>query len=451
MELIQTVIAALVTLGILVAFHEYGHFWVARRCGVKVLRFSIGFGPSLWRTRDKQGTEYTISAIPLGGYVRMLDEREADVEPAEVHRAFNRQSVWSRIAIVSAGPLANFLLAIAVFWVLFLGGERGLVPIVASVAPESPAYFAGVEPGQEISRVDGRPTPTVSALSFRLLERLGDSGAIQLGVRYPGSDVEYSSNAPIDRWLSGAESPNPLLGLGIEIAYPPVLPVIESVVEGSPAQRAGFRAGDRIVSADGVEVSLWADWVNTVRDRPEVPINVGVLRDGVELNVTVVPERVSRDGTVYGSVGMAVAAPEIPEESIRTFERGPFEALLAAVMRCYDLTLFTFESIAKMLKGLISPANLSGPITIAQVAASSAESGWQSWLGFLGLLSISLGALNLLPVPILDGGHLLFYSVEALTGRSVPERIQAFGYQLGLIFVVSLMVFALYNDVSRLG
>ena len=183
MELIQTVIAALVTLGILVAFHEYGHFWVARRCGVKVLRFSIGFGPSLWRTRDKQGTEYTISAIPLGGYVRMLDEREADVEPAEVHRAFNRQSVWSRIAIVSAGPLANFLLAIAVFWVLFLGGERGLVPIVASVAPESPAYFAGVEPGQEISRVDGRPTPTVSALSFRLLERLGDYGAIQLGVR----------------------------------------------------------------------------------------------------------------------------------------------------------------------------------------------------------------------------------------------------------------------------
>jgi len=450
-ELIQTIAAALVTLGILVAFHEYGHFWVARRCGVKVLRFSIGFGPSLWQRTDRQGTEYSIAAIPLGGYVRMLDEREGDVDAEEAHRAFNRQSVWSRIAIVAAGPAANFLLAIGVFWLLFMGGERGLVPIVSAVTSESPAYFAGIEQGQEIISVDGRPTPTVSALSFRLLERLGDSGVIRLGVRYPGSEVEYSSDAPIDRWLSGAESPNPLLGLGIEIAYPPVLPVIDSLVSGAPAERAGFLPGDRILSADGAAITLWSEWVALVREHPGTPISVSVLRDGVELDLSVTPERSGEEGATFGSVCMAVQAPEIPKERLRRFDRGPLEAFWAALNRCYDLALFTFESIVKMAQGLISPANLSGPITIAQVAASSAVSCWPSWFGFLGLLSISLGALNLLPVPVLDGGHLLFYGVEALTGRTVPERVQMYGYQLGLIFVVSLMVFALYNDVSRLG
>ena len=200
MDLVWTVLTALVTLGILVAFHEYGHFWVARRCGVKVLRFSIGFGTPLWRKVDAEGTEYTVSAIPLGGYVRMLDEREGDVDSSELHRAFNRRSVWSRIAIVSAGPLANFLLAIFVFWVLFLSGEKGMVPIVDAIEPDSPAYFAGIEVGQEITSIDGRSTPTINALSFRLLERLGDSGVIELGARYPGSEVQYSSNAPIDRW-----------------------------------------------------------------------------------------------------------------------------------------------------------------------------------------------------------------------------------------------------------
>lgn len=447
---IQTVLMALVTLGILVAFHEYGHFWVARRCGIKVLRFSIGFGTPLWRRVGRDGTEYTIAAIPLGGYVRMLDEREGVVAPEERSQAFNRQSVWARIAVVSAGPLANFILAIGIFWLLFFRGETGLVPVVAEVEPQSPAYFAGVEPGQEIVSVDGELTPTVSALSFRLLERLGDTGSIRLAVRYPDSSVIYESVAPIERWLAGEEAPNPLMGLGLRIDVPPLVPRIDAVVADGPADRAGFLAGDLIVQADGNPMPLWSDWVSYVRERPGQTIDVLLQRDGVQIYRALVPERRVTNERAFGSVGMMVAVPPIPDDRQRVFERGPLASLWAAIGRTGQLIDFTFSSMVKMVQGLISPTNLSGPITIAQVAASSAESGFASWLSFLALLSVSLGALNLLPIPVLDGGHLLFFTVEALTGKAVPEKVQAFGYQIGLIMVLSLMAFAIYNDVARL-
>ena len=450
MALIQTVVIALVTLGILVAFHEFGHFWVARRCGVKVLRFSIGFGKAIWQTTDRYGTEYTVAAIPLGGYVKMLDEREGEVAPSERASAFNGQSVWKRIAIVSAGPLANFLLAILVFWGLFLRGESGLVPVIEDVEPNTPAYFAGLESGQEIVSVDGRETPTVNALNFGLLERLGDTGEIEIAARYPGSDVIYSSSAPINRWLAGVENPDPLRGLGITLEMPVVLAVVDEVTPEGPAERAGFLPGDEIIAADGQTISDWNDWVDYVRSRPGSRLVATVIRDGMRLPIEVVPERRSLEGGDIGSVGMSVRVPAFPADRVRTFERGPVEALMAAVTRTLDLTLFTFESMIKMLKGLISTDNLSGPITIAQIAASSAESGLLSWFSFLALLSVSLGALNLLPIPVLDGGHLLFYAIEAISGRAVPERIQAYGYQLGFALVLSLMAFALYNDVARL-
>ena len=450
MTLIQTIVIALLTLGILVAFHEFGHFWVARRCGVKVLRFSIGFGKAIWQTTDRYGTEYTIAAIPLGGYVKMLDEREGDVDPSERASAFNCQSVWKRIAIVSAGPLANFLLAILVFWGLFLRGESGLVPVIDEVEPNTPAYYAGLESGQEIVSVDGRETPTVNALTFGLLERLGDTGEIEIAARYPGSDVVYSSSAPINRWLAGVENPDPLSGLGITLEMPVILAVVDEITPEGPAERAGFLPGDEIVAADGQTISDWSDWVDYVRSRPGSRLVATVIRDGMRLPIEVVPERRSLEGGDIGSVGMSVRLPAFPEDRVRTFERGPVEALVAAVTRTLDLTLFTFESMIKMLKGLISPDNLSGPITIAQIAASSAESGLFSWFSFLALLSVSLGALNLLPIPVLDGGHLLFYGIEAISGRAVPERIQVYGYQLGFALVLSLMAFALYNDVARL-
>lgn len=450
MELLQTIVVAVVTLGILVAFHEYGHFWVARRMGVRVLRFSVGFGQPLLRTRDRSGTEYTIGAIPLGGYVRMVDEREGDVSPEDRPYAFNRKSVWARIAIVAAGPVANFLLAIAVFWFLFLRGESGLMPVIESVAEGSPAYFAGLEPGQEIVSIDGRKTPTVSALNFRLLDRLGETGAIRIGVRYPNSDVVYESEAQLERWLADQESPNPVAGLGVTIDMPALLPVVASVTADGPAAASGFVAGDRILRANGDPMPLWEDWVNFVQARPGERLSVDVERDGSVVTLALTPEAKLIDGARRGSVGMVVEVPPLPPERIRVFERGPVEALGAAVERTGDLIVFTFESMAKMVQGLISPKNLSGPITIAQVAASSAESGFASWLGFLALLSISLGTLNLLPIPVLDGGHLAYYAVEVLIGRPVPERIQMAGYQIGTALVFTLMAFALYNDMVRL-
>jgi len=450
LETLQTVLIALLTLGILVTIHEFGHFWVARRCGVRVLRFSVGFGPVLWRKTDSQATEYTLCAIPLGGYVRMLDEREGDVTQAQLGQAFNRKSVWARIAVVSAGPLANFILAILVFWFLFFRGETGLVPVIAAVAPETPAYYAGLEPGQEIVSVDGHPTPTVAALSFQLLDRLGDSGLIQMGIKYPDSDVVYFSEAPLDSWLIEQEQPDPIAGLGITIDTPKVLPLVESTVDASPASAAGFLPGDLILRADDISMPLWSDWVAYVRARPGQVIEVLISRGGVERLLSVTPEARVEGAQTIGSVGMMVEVPEFPKERIRVFERGPIEALGAAVARTGNLIGFTFDSMAKMVQGLISPKNLSGPITIAQVAASSAASGVDSWLSFLALLSISLGALNLLPIPVLDGGHLLYYVIEALTGRAVPEKVQMFGYQIGMMLVMSIMVFALYNDFLRL-
>lgn len=450
LETLQTIVIALLTLGILVTVHEFGHFWVARRCGVRVLRFSVGFGPVLWQKTDSQATEYTLCAIPLGGYVRMLDEREGDVTQAQLGQAFNRKSVWARIAVVSAGPLANFILAVLVFWFLFFRGETGLVPVIAAVAPETPAYYAGLEPGQEIVSVDGKPTPTVAALSFQLLERLGDSGLIQLGVKYPASDVVYFSEAPLDGWLIEQEQPDPIAGLGITIDTPKVLPLVESTVDASPASVAGFLPGDLILSADNIPMPLWSDWVAYVRARPGQVIDVLILRGTGERQLSVTPQAQVGGAQTIGSVGMMVDVPEFPKERIKVFERGPIEALGAAVARTGNLIGFTFDSMAKMVQGLISPKNLSGPITIAQVAASSAASGVTSWLSFLALLSISLGALNLLPIPVLDGGHLLYYVIEALTGRAVPEKVQMFGYQIGMMLVMSIMVFALYNDVLRL-
>ena len=449
LDTLQTVFVALATFAIVVAIHEYGHFWMARRAGVKVVRFSIGFGRPLFRWRGKDETEYVIAAIPLGGYVRMADERDGEIAEADRPRAHNRQSVSKRMAIAAAGPIANFGLAIVVLWVLFLRGEVGIVPVVDTVAPDSLAQWAGLEVGHEIVALDGRETPTVAAVNFALLERLGDSGALKLTMRYPGSDALTESEVSISQWLRGEDEPNLLQALGVTIRMPPVLPVVGSLIEGGAAVQAGFEPGDIILSADGEPIPLWMDWVTYVRARPEQPIAVVLERNGARQQLTVTPAGVVSEGERIGSVGMSVALPEIPESQQRHFDRGPAEALVASVKRTADLVAFTFKSIGRMLQGLISPSNLSGPITIAKVAASTAEAGWVAWLGFLALLSVSLGALNLLPIPVLDGGHMVFYAFEALFGKPLPERFQMVGFQVGIVLVLSIMVFALYNDVSK--
>lgn len=450
LETFQTVLIALATFAIVVTVHEYGHFLVARLCGVKVLRFSVGFGRSLLSWRGRDGTEYVIAALPLGGYVRMADEREGDVDEADLPLAFNRQPVRNRIAIAAAGPLANFLLAVVVLWALFLRGEAGLIPLVDAVDPASLAATAGLESGDEIVAIDGRATPTVSAVNFALLERLGDSGQLSVSMKRPESEVARESSVAIFQWLKGQEAPNLLQAFGVSIQMPAVIPRVGSLSEGGAASAAGFQPNDVIVVADGLAMPLWMDWVQHVRARPNTPVHVIVERvGGIRQTLVVTPAPMNAGGEIIGAVGMSVALPEIPQSQQRRFERGPLEALWAAFERTGDLVGFTFTSISRMLQGLISPANLSGPLTIAQVAASTAEAGWVAWLGFVALLSVSLGALNLLPIPVLDGGHLVFYCFEALIGRPLPERVQVVGYQMGLVLVLSIMVLALYNDFSK--
>lgn len=451
MELLSTILITLFTLAILIAVHEFGHFWVARRCGVRVLRFSIGFGKPLAGWRDSLGTEYSVAAIPLGGYVKMLDEREGEVPEDQLDQAFNRKPVLQRIAVVAAGPLANLLLAAVAYWFLFMAGERGYAPLIGSVEAGSVADVAGLEAGQEIVAVDGKETPTWQALSFALLDRIGDSGKISFAVKYPDSDMVYESEAVLERWLSEQEQPDLFGGLGIIMYTPDIPPVVDTVVEDGPAARAGLQPGDLILAADGVQMVTWMDWVEYVRARPGQPIALELERQGTGREALVVPERVTdENGESIGRVGVSVAIPEMPEELVRSFNRGPIEAAGAAVQRTWELMAFTVNSIKKMVQGLISPKNLSGPITIAKVASASAKSGLEAYIGFLALLSVSLGVLNLLPIPVLDGGHLLFYTVELLAGRPVPEKIQALGYQIGLFLVLGMMMLAIYNDITRL-
>ena len=451
MELIQTILVTVFSLAVLVTIHEYGHFWVARRCGIKVLRFSVGFGKALYSWRDKHDTEYVIAAIPLGGYVKMLDEREGEVAEHERHMAFNQKSVWQRLATVAAGPLANFLLAIVAYWFVFAGGVSGVAPIIGEVESGSVADLAGLESGQEIIAIDGHATPTWEALHLRLLDRIGESGSISFTVQYPQSSVQYQSDAEINEWLSGDEVSDLMKGLGVELFRPKFKAVIDQVVEGSPASIAGLQSGDEIVAADGVAMSEWSDWVEYVRARPEQVIEVALLRHGQPLDLSLTPAKKMDDqNQPFGQVGVSVEWPEWPEEMRRDYQYGYGAAAVAALERTWDMSVFTLDSIKKMLMGLISPKNLSGPITIAKVATASANSGLEAYLSFIALLSVSLGVLNLLPIPVLDGGHILYGLIEVVTRRPVSERIQVLGYQLGFVIIIGVMMLALYNDISRL-
>jgi regulator of sigma E protease len=450
-EFLQTVLMLAITMGIVVTVHEYGHFWVARRCGVKVLRFSVGFGRPIWSRHGRDGVEYVVGALPLGGYVKMLDEREAPVDPALTPQAFNNKSAKQRIAIAAAGPAANFVLAVVLFSGLFLVGERGLAPIIGEVEPDSIAYVAGLEAGQEIVSIDGEATPTWQAVNFKLLERLGDTGSIEIGVAYPPSEQVYVSSAYLERWLAGTEETNLVNALGVRPFSPNLDPIIGSVVEGQAADLADLRNGDRVLAIDGVVITDWMTLVREVKARPGLTSQFQVEREGVLLDIAVRLGQYSENGLVEGRLGASVMLPEWPEHMIRTFDRGPLEAVGAAVQKTWQLTVFTLESIKKMIEGLISPKNLSGPISIAKVATATAESGLESYLGFIALLSVSLGVLNLLPIPVLDGGHILYYAIEWLIGKPVPERVQVWGYQIGFVLISGLMAFALYNDVARLG
>ena len=451
MDFIQTIFFTLIALGVLVTIHEFGHFWVARRCGVSVVRFSIGFGTPLVRWHDRRGTEFVISALPLGGYVKMVDEREGDVAEEDLAGAFNRKPVWQRIAVVVAGPLANFLLAVIAYWVVFMAGVQGVAPIVGDVSPGSVAERAGLVAGQEVLAVDGEATPTWRALGEQLVLRLGEEDEIRFTVKYPDSSLQYELETELRGWQVDADNPDPIRDIGLTLYTPPVLPTADQIVAESAAEAAGLKPGDTVVSMDGEAVETWSQWVDYVRARPGEAIAIEYERDGERRSTVIEPRSVRQDdGSEIGQVGMSVKMPEWPEHLMRETHYSVVGAFVQAGRQTWKTTVMVLDSVKKMITGLISPKHLSGPITIAKVAGASAEYGVAAYLGFLALLSVSLGVLNLLPIPVLDGGHLMYYLIEAVKGSPVSEKVQMAGYRLGLFLVVGLMVIALYNDVMRL-
>ena len=450
MNLIQTVLSFLVALMVLVSIHEFGHFYVARRCGVKVLRFSIGFGQVLWRRRDRQGTEYVLAALPLGGYVKMLDEREGEVLPEERHLAFNNKNVWQRIAIVAAGPLANIILAVLLFWVLFIPGHKDLIPVIGTIEPGSIAAEAGLESGQEVVAIDGKPTPTWQALNQVLLKRLGETGTIHFTVAYPDSEFRYESKAALNDWLKGTVAPDPVAGLGINLYFPKIPPLVGEVTAASPAAAAGILVGDRILRVDNLEIDDWQTWVEYVQQHPGKLLQVELERAGNKMYVNLTPETLVENDRTIGRVGVGVEAFTLPDHLLRTYEYTLAGAFVAGVNKTWDTSGFVLLSIKKLILGEISTKNLSGPISIAKVAGSSAQSGLKTFVGFLALLSVFLAVFNLLPIPVLDGGHLFYYFLEVIKGKPVSERMQMLGYQMGLVMIVSLTLLALYNDITQL-
>lgn len=459
-EILISILALVVTLGILVTFHEFGHFWVARRCGVKVLRFSIGFGKAAKTWIGKDGVEYVIAPIPLGGYVKMLGQEDtnvadaSDVSPSQRHMSFAYKPLWQRMAIVAAGPFANFLLAIFVFWIINIAyGVNGIAPVINKVVVDSPAYEAGLQSGDEILAVDGEPTIIWQQVSLQLLGRLGETGNVVLTIDPANSSTPRDVSIPIRGWMGNSTEPNPVADLGIIQIEIPAL--IAGVLPDGRAEQGGLMAGDEVLTVAGMEIRGWSHWVEVIRANPELPLEVEVKRGESIVPLTLQPASSQLDdGTVIGSIGAYVAetsmADLIPAEMFREVRYNPISAVVPALAETWDKSIFVLDSVKKMVIGLISVKNINGPITIAQVAGETASYGLDVYLGFLALLSISLGVLNLLPIPVLDGGHLLYYAIEAVIRRPVPERIQAWGLQLGLMLISGIMVLAIYNDVTRI-
>ncbi len=446
LDTLQLLLTLVLALGLLIAVHEFGHYWVARKLGVKVLRFSIGFGKPLWsRTAGADNTEYVIAAFPLGGYVKMLDEREGEVDEAELHRAFNRQSVKARFAIVFAGPLFNLIFAVFAFWLMFLAGVPGMKPILGEVAEATPAYEAGLYAGQQVLAVEGEETPTWEAFLEALLPAVLLREPLSLTVDDGGLARERRvdlSDLPRD-----AEGPELLKRTGFRLYRPKQAPVLKSVKEGGPAALAGLLAGDRILAIDGEAVDDIATVAERIGASGGRELSLTIERGGERLELPMRAQ--AMDGRMR--IGIVFEIDESLYEGLRGEQRlGPLDALPAALAMTWDTSLLTLKLFGRMLSGDISVKHLGGPISIAQYAHSSFKVGLSRFLKTLGQLSLTLAVLNLLPVPLLDGGHLFFYLIEMARGRPVSERTEALGQRIGLVLILSLMSLALFNDLARL-
>ena len=441
----------ILTFGILITFHEFGHFWVARRFGVRVLRFSVGFGKPLWSRIGKDGVEYVIAALPLGGYVKMLDKREGEVAAEEIDREFTSQPLSVRTAIVAAGPLFNFLLAVLLYFSVFIAGVSGVRPIVGEVVPESVSARAGVVPGDEIVAVDGRPVTTWQQALHRLLDSGTSKEQVALGLE--GDETGSLRVVTLD--LSSVnllDEQDVLDSLGIVRARPRHKSVIGEVVPGGPAEQGGLKVKDRIVSFDGTPVEYWSELVEEIRIRPGQTVDAVIARDGrlIDMPLTLAESR-RQDGSVIGRLGVRLDPdPAVEQRYLVQVRYEPWEALLKALTKTWDMSVLTLRVIWRMLTGEASLKNISGPLTIAEFAGLSMVAGLGVYAGLLALLSISIGILNLLPVPLLDGGHLLYYAIEFVKGSPVSDATQILGQKIGIVLIAGLMLVAFYNDFYRL-
>jgi regulator of sigma E protease len=453
MTILTYILAFLVAIGILVAVHEYGHFWMARRMGIRVLRFSIGFGRVLWSRRGADDTEYAFSAIPLGGYVKLLDEREGPVEPALVSQAYNRKPVWRRILVLLAGPFANFLFAAVAYWILLVVGTSALKPVIGDVTADSIASRAGLQQGDAIVGVAGKPVTTREGAALAILDRLMDGTPIELEVQGAGGGASPRQlQLMIEGDRRALTEPGALMsGLGFDFWYPTIPTEIGKIVPGSPAEKVGLQIGDRVVAVAGEPVEDFQAMVKIVQPSPGKTLTFAIDRKGERFDVPIEVEA-QRDGDrMIGRIGIQPAAGLAVPASMRTIERfGPVSAVGHALEKTWDMSLLTVRMIWNVATGDVSVKNLSGPINIAEYAGFSARQGILSFLAFLAVVSVSLFVLNLLPIPILDGGQVVYQLAEVVKGSPLSERAQALGQQIGILLLLMLMSFAFYNDLSRL-
>ena len=448
---LTSIAAFVLAIGILVTIHELGHYWVAKWCNVKILRFSIGFGRPLWlRKAGADQTEWVIGMLPLGGYVKMADERDGSADPADKARAFNNKTVWQRIAIVLAGPAANFMLAALLYWGLFVSGTPGAKPYIASPSPNSVAAKSGFAEFDLITRVGDQNVRTWSDARMALLEAAVKRDDVVI-------EVEESTGHRQSKRLSmasiGKEDMDKdfLAKVGISAYSMKLLPILDEVVAGSAASRAGLRAGDRVLAVDGKLTEKWETLVAQISSRPGELLNLVVQRAGSQVNLTVTPESTTENGKTFGRIGVKPKVDRETVEKLSTIVRyGPLEAISRAWAKVWDMSAFSLKMMGRMITGDVSWKNLSGPITIADYAGQSAQLGWIPYVTFLALISISLGVLNLLPIPVLDGGQLMYYVAEILKGSPVSEKAMEIGQQVGLTLLLGLMAFAFYNDIHRL-
>lgn len=445
LDFVWSVGGFLVAISVLVAFHEFGHYWVARRCGVKVLRYSLGFGKVIWSHKSKDDMEWVVSALPLGGYVKMLDEREGEVDPSERHRAFNNQSLSKRALIVVAGPVFNFALAIFFYWIVFIIGVEGIKPLLAEPAPTSVAAKVGLREGDQVLRVGDKEIGTWNTLRTELLGRALEGERVPVAVKTTDGTVR---EIEIDLTTVRVDPEFLFTDLGFEVFQPDIPAKIDGVVSGGPADVAGLKAGDILLAYNGTAVTSWQDWAKWLRAHPGEAVKVQLQRGNETLERNMV---IGQGEQGLGKIGARVAVPPELWQDLRAEDRlNPIAAVPAAVRYTGQMSLLTLKMLWRMVLGDVSIKNVSGPIQIAQVAGITAQVGLVSFLAFMAIVSVSLGVLNLLPVPLLDGGHLLYYAVEAVKGSPISERTMEMGQRLGVTFLVALMGLAFYNDIARL-